>query len=107
MHYKNGREAHVGDPVVGVGYNHKEMIAGTLVGITPGATSCNCRVLINTTYAVEKSPRETALFVCQSMEGGSPVLVQQQTEYSQCDFLMHATDAMQIIDAAMNQEGNH
>jgi hypothetical protein len=44
-HYKDGSEAKVGDTVTGKthGSGGKE-VAGVLVGITPGATSCNGRV---------------------------------------------------------------
>jgi hypothetical protein len=43
-HYKNGRAAHVGDEVIGQGYNVKHPITGVVVGITPGASSCNVEV---------------------------------------------------------------
>jgi hypothetical protein len=45
MHYKNGREAKVGDPVIGTGYNIKGVIAGIVAGLTPGSDTCNIRVL--------------------------------------------------------------
>ena len=45
MHYKNGREAKNGDPVIGRGYNN-EPVAGTLHSIVPGTESCNCTVAV-------------------------------------------------------------
>jgi hypothetical protein len=44
MHYKNQREAHVGDPVVGKDWNGLPF-AGVLVKTTPEATTCNGLVL--------------------------------------------------------------
>jgi hypothetical protein len=37
-HYKDGREAKVGDLVRGSGYNVKEPITGFVVAVKPGAT---------------------------------------------------------------------
>jgi hypothetical protein len=44
MHYRNGREAKVGDPVVGTTYNRKGQVAGTLVSLTPGTDTCSAKV---------------------------------------------------------------
>lgn len=48
MHYKNGTEAKVGDLVKGTTYNTPKgsVQVGILLGITPGTTACNARVLI-------------------------------------------------------------
>lgn len=43
-HYANGIEAHVGDYVTGHCYNTPGLVAGTIVSITPGTTSCNAQV---------------------------------------------------------------
>lgn len=49
-HYKDGSKAKVGDVVRGKGYNIKgkdgelKEIVGTVISITPGATSCNVQV---------------------------------------------------------------
>lgn len=43
MHYKNGREAKVGDRVVVL--NNGKPFGGILVEATPGSTSCNGRVI--------------------------------------------------------------
>lgn len=44
MHYKNGREAKVGDEVI-VFNGDRPNLLGLLVSATPGSTSCNGRVL--------------------------------------------------------------
>lgn len=50
MHYKDGTEAKVGDLVIGKGYNVKNekgepaVFVGTVIGLVPGALSCNIRV---------------------------------------------------------------
>jgi hypothetical protein len=49
-HYKDGTEAKVGDLVKGKGYNLKgpdgniREFVGTLIDITPGASSCNVKI---------------------------------------------------------------
>lgn len=44
MHYKNGREAKVGDLVRGKGYNFKHEIIGILIAANPQSDTCNCTV---------------------------------------------------------------
>lgn len=44
MHFKNGREAKYGDPVIGIGY-HGRVIAGVIHNLNPGSTTCNCDVV--------------------------------------------------------------
>jgi hypothetical protein len=43
MHYKNGREAKDGDPVICKGYNG-ETTVGKIHSLIAGSTSCNCSV---------------------------------------------------------------
>ena len=43
-HYKNGREARVGDIAVGTTYNRPGRQIGVIVGITPGTDSCDVRL---------------------------------------------------------------
>ena len=43
-HYADGTPAKIGDVVTGKGYNVKEPIAGTVVGVVEGSESCNLRV---------------------------------------------------------------
>lgn len=44
MHYKNGTPAHLGDIVKGKGYNRPYEVQGIVVGLTPGAGSCDIHV---------------------------------------------------------------
>lgn len=44
-HYKDGTEAKLGDVVKGRGYNVRHEITGVLVGLTPGTTTCNVKIL--------------------------------------------------------------
>ena len=43
MHYKNGREARDGDPVIAKTWNG-QIIAGVLHSICPGAQTCNGQI---------------------------------------------------------------
>lgn len=43
MHFKNGRDAKEGDPVVCLGYNQRVTV-GRIHSLTPGAETCNCSV---------------------------------------------------------------
>lgn len=88
MHYKNGRIAKVGDPVIGTTYNRNGTQAGILVGLTPEKETCNCRVaLMNRQFTagmmgyLHKEDDELAtLLIC--------------VDYSACKDLLHADDAM-------------
>lgn len=42
MHYKNGREAHEGDPVIYKG-DYNNIRVGTLHCLTPGSSTCNAQ----------------------------------------------------------------
>ena len=45
MHYKNGREAHEGDPVIGETWsNSGHAMIGKLHTLIPGCESCNAQV---------------------------------------------------------------
>jgi hypothetical protein len=44
VHYRNGREAKVGDRVVGRCYNTTGLVSGTLVSLTPGPDTCSAMV---------------------------------------------------------------
>jgi hypothetical protein len=44
MHYKNGREAKSGDPVIGKLY-YGEVVSGNLIDLQPSSTSCNSTLL--------------------------------------------------------------
>ena len=45
MHYKNGREAQEGDPVVGMPQYGTKVYAGTIIDINPGSETCNATLL--------------------------------------------------------------
>lgn len=45
MHYKNGREAHNGETVVGKSQYAVSPVVGIIQDINPGSTSCNCMVI--------------------------------------------------------------
>jgi hypothetical protein len=67
MHYRNGREAKVGDLLVGTVYNTtvdgkddspKKVIAGTLVKAVPGSDTCNAEVeWVEHVPPIHKRPR--------------------------------------------------
>jgi hypothetical protein len=97
MHYKNGREAKVGDPVVGKTYNTgSATISGTLISLTPGADSCSCEV----GYLVvqpegSREDRPVRLAGSEKHGGGGPrVVTGFRFDYSQCSNLLHAEDAV-------------
>jgi hypothetical protein len=70
MHYRNGKEAHVGDTVIGKVYNTPGIVVGQMVSINPDTNTCNCTV---------------------AMIG--------KTDYSQCDNLYLAEDAYDAVEA--------
>jgi hypothetical protein len=44
MHYKSGKEVQAGDVCRGKGYNIPYEVCGVVVGMVPGATTCNLTV---------------------------------------------------------------
>ncbi len=95
MHYKNGREAKIGDPVVGTGYNYGT-VAGTLLSITPASESCNCMIGTLTLVPLEKATMPVVGFQGSEAHGsaGERYATIYRIEYSQGDYLLHAEDAM-------------
>ena len=75
MHYKNGREAKAGDPVIGKTYNRVGTQIGKIISINESSTTCNCTMAII-----------------------GDVLRPLQEEYTQCDCLFHADDAYASIN---------
>lgn len=80
-HYKDGTEAHVGDVVRGKTYNKSEEVVGVLIEVTPGSSTCNCKV--------STGPATTMGYVT-----GAPLspnygylLIFPNFDYSQCDHL--------------------
>jgi len=114
MHYKDGTEAKVGDLVKGTVYNTKGVIVGTMLGITPGSSACNCRVGLLQVQAVGKlhlpsgdaqgTPHVGAIVSHDGIrvihrEGSGDDLkvtaLAMKVDYSQCDHLelVHRPDA--------------
>lgn len=98
MHYRNGREAKVGDRVVGRCYNTKGLVAGTLFSVTPGPDNCSATVAF-----IESRPGATPL----DWGTGSPIKVigssnhgakeplqalVYREDYTHCGNLLHADD---------------
>ena len=99
-HYKNGRKALIGDPVVGNTYNRTGIQVGILAGVTPDSGTCNARVII-----VEELKPDAQN---GSLQYGAHARVHLETDgvgntrtafhrvevdYTQCDHLLHAEDA--------------
>lgn len=114
MHYRNGREAKVGDPVVGTVFNNGgKVVAGTLISLTPGTDACSAMV----SYAIavlavdleKQEPKGSYLKVDgQAIYNAVPVKVAgaeqhgsagplavtfSTTDYTECKYLLHAEDA--------------
>jgi hypothetical protein len=101
MHYKDGTEAKVGDLVKGTTYNLKNAggqplaIVGVMLGITPGSTSCNCRVGVLRSWpsAFAVSPSISAVvyngvpMAIHREQDGEAVFLGASVDYSQCDHL--------------------
>ncbi len=95
MHYKDGTEANVGDLVKGTTYNKPGVHVGVMLGITPGPSTCNCRVgILQTKSLPEPLPAE----IYQLFWDGKPMSVHREfdgsdllygatVDYSQCDHL--------------------
>jgi hypothetical protein len=92
MHYKNGREAKVGDTVIGTTYNRKGIQVGSLVGITPGATSCNARVAIIDIKDLSMVYSGAVVVFHKEGNGTKDLLITPVIDYTACDQLLHAED---------------
>lgn len=111
MHYRNGREAKVGDRVVGRCFNTKGLVAGTLVSLTPGPDACSAKVGFLKTFPVTEVTNasfEAAGFVgttdrvcaIQGTEQHGmygPLAVTKYVEdYSEAKNLLHADDVAAV-----------
>lgn len=97
MHYKNGREAKVGDPVVGKTYNTQgATISGTLISLTPGPDSCSCEVGYLAVQEAEAREDRPVRLAGSEQHGnaGARVVVGYRADYSECKNLLHAEDAL-------------
>lgn len=55
MHYKNGKEAHEGDPVIGESYKGSGIIiAGKIHSLQATQLSCNCTVAVPAIGGIEQ-----------------------------------------------------
>jgi hypothetical protein len=62
MHYKNGREAREGDPVIikqNPGTTYQKVVAGVLHSLQPGCVSCNAQIA----YAVPGTVTSTSVTI--------------------------------------------
>lgn len=60
-HYKDGKEARVGDLVKGVTYNRKgAVLVGTVLSVSAGTESCNCMVAFCTLRPLPAAPESVA-----------------------------------------------
>jgi hypothetical protein len=99
MYYRNGREAKVGDRVVGRCYNTKGLVAGTLVSVTPGTDACSAKVGFLETWTPEAQPLMSVgsgLVAVQGTEqhGGAGKLAVTvfREDYTECKNLLHVDD---------------
>ena len=100
MHYKNGREAKLGDRVVGRD-SYNNLVTGTVVQIMPGATSCNA--LIRGTQVIPTTPNcfgtGSNQFVTDA--DGKAHYVIDQNQHLTCADLIHAEDALVEVEKAI------
>lgn len=95
MHYKDGTEAMIGDRVRGRGYNVKHDIIGTVVGLSPGSTSCNIQVahviafeMTGEQYPDHRLYQQHGVIGCSAdahKSGNVRVGAHVSLEYGQCD----------------------
>lgn len=123
MHYKNGKAATAGDPVVGTVFNNGgQIVAGTLVSITPGPDSCSAMVgYLVTAKTDEKTFRQGYVLVngkpmylsnglvkVQGTEkhgsDGDVAVTLYVQDYTECKNLMHAEDAQNAITSWYGRE---
>jgi hypothetical protein len=111
MHYANGREAKIGDQVVGYGYNTVEadkprLIAGTLVKATPGQDRCNAEI----EWVEIRTVDQVVGFQRPRMAQGDPRLVTMPgatqpvvqahfvcRDYTHCGALLHIEDVAELV----------
>jgi hypothetical protein len=100
MHYKNGREAKVGDSVVGTCFNTKGVVAGTLVSLTPGTDACSAMVAFLTLKAgatpLDWGTNKPVHVMGTAFHGSQEPLAAQvhAQDYTECKYLLHAEDAL-------------
>ena len=103
MHYANGREAKVGDHVVGRCYNTEKLVAGVLMSVTPGPDACSALVGYLDVFPAEAHKGEyTALCEVhgdqQHGSAGEKKVTRFRTDYTHCANLMHVDDVVMVGD---------
>ena len=104
MHYANGREARVGDHVVGRCYNTEKLVAGVLMSVTPGADACSALVGYLDVFPAEAQPGGLYTALCevhgdqQHGAAGEKKVTRFRTDYTHCANLMHVDDVVMIGD---------
>jgi hypothetical protein len=111
MHYRNGREAKVGDRVVGRCFNTQGLVAGTLVSLTPGPDACSAKVAFLETFPLtqlQRSEVRSPGFVgtadkIVSIQGtehhgnyGVVAATVAREDYTECKNLLHADDVAAV-----------
>jgi hypothetical protein len=117
MHYRNGREAKVGDTVVGLTYNRKGQVAGTLLSLTPGPDNCSAKVGYLETFPVSAIQRHSTsapgfigpddkvvkVVIIQGAEQhgayGFDAVTVYREDYTDAGNLWHADDAHWVNEA--------
>ncbi|MHB8440417.1 MAG: hypothetical protein ACYDD4_14850 [Acidimicrobiales bacterium] len=116
MHYKNGREAKIGDPVIGKVYNQAGPVAGTLVSLTLGSDNCSAQVEWIGVEKVEagapllqrKPPPNAVMMEFTRMRGdeqhgagGTPVRLMLCRDYTHAANLLHVADVLAALPATV------
>ena len=117
MHYKNGREAKVGDLVIGKTYNtQNRTISGTIISITPGPDACSALVAFNELILIEDLQKREWIQAndqpvkLQGTENhgakGKLAVINYRQDYTHCALLLHADDALEIVEATYREMGS-
>ncbi len=102
MYYKNGRQAVVGDHVIGKTASRAGVTAGTLLSVTPGQYACEASVGFIETAGfndVKRSGGFASAHIHGSQDAGfsGPIMVSGFAyDYATCGDLLHADDAIPV-----------
>lgn len=98
-HYRNGREAKIGDIAVGTTYNRQGRQVGVVVGITPNAVSCNCRLATRfNSFKATYDYCGLIPYVPESYDGS-----QVGFDYTAVSDLLHIEDYLKELEAPKPQ----
>ncbi len=111
MHYMNGREAKVGDTVIGRTYNRDAIVSGTLVSLTSGVDSCSAKVgFLRLVKPVPESYQVHAggVVAIQGTEEhgarGEKAATVYEEDYTECKNLLHSEDALGLSEMMMARQ---